>query len=205
MFVVRQLEVGGFDDNFSYLFYTREGRAALVDPTGELAVIRRAIAAVPVALQPGYIFLTHSHRDHFGDWPAILAMFPAPVVAHPAASLPIPFRAAGDRERLPLGTGFVEVLYTPGHSPDSVCYRLSDDDGLFTGDTLFVDCCGYGKTEELYRSLQQVIYPLPDSLPVYSGHNYGHLPVTQLGEEKRRNPYLKRQSLAAFSEAMKTL
>ena len=62
-FLVRQLAVGGFDHNFSYLITAENGDAALVDPTGDADVIRHAVeSAGPIV--PRYILLTHGHLDH---------------------------------------------------------------------------------------------------------------------------------------------
>jgi len=62
-FEVRQLAVGGYDRNFSYLVTADNGDAALVDPTGDCEVIRRAVAEAG-AITPRYILLTHGHQDH---------------------------------------------------------------------------------------------------------------------------------------------
>ena len=62
-FQVQQLNVGGYDHNFSYLVVADNGDAALVDPTGDCEKIRRAVEAAG-PLTPRYILLTHGHQDH---------------------------------------------------------------------------------------------------------------------------------------------
>lgn len=62
-FQVQQLNVGGYDHNFSYLVVADNGDAALVDPTGDCEKIRRAVEAAG-SLTPRYILLTHGHQDH---------------------------------------------------------------------------------------------------------------------------------------------
>lgn len=202
-FLVRQLPVGGFDHNFSYLVTVSGGDAALVDPTGDAEVIRRSVGDAG-AITPRYILLTHGHLDHVQALGEVLSFFPAEIASHPTHP------SAGrlklrDGQRLPFGDGFIEALFTPGHTRDSVCYRLSDDSALFTGDVLFIGCIGFCRSRDMYRTLTNKILPLADSLEVYSGHDYGPVPHRTLGEEKRLNPYLRCGSLEQFQEELRKL
>jgi len=201
---VKQLAVGGLDNNFSYLVRDeRSGEAALIDPTGDVGVIRSAVRASS-PLRPRYILLTHGHYDHCAGVRNVTSFFSASVVAHPAC----PFRhdiSLRDRQQLPLGSGYIECLYTPGHTEDSVTYRLSDDSALFTGDTLFIDWCGYCDAKTMFRSLREIISPLSDRNEVYPGHDYGRYPHAPLGAQKRENPYLRIDDLAQFCEEVKKL
>ena len=150
-FQVRQLAVGGFDHNFSYLVTAENGDAALVDPTGDAEIIRRAVEAAG-AIVPRYILLTHGHLDHHQALGEAEGFFPAPVVAHPTNPMAGKFHLR-DRQILPFGTAGIEALFTPGHSRDSVCYRLTDNSAIFTGDVLFVGCIGFCRSRDMYRSL----------------------------------------------------
>ncbi len=202
--IVKQLKAGGFDDNFSYLLHhAGSGDAVLVDPCGDIRVIEAAINACG-AVKPEYILLTHGHHDHTSAVSAVREFFNAPVLAHPVCTFPHE-RTLHDREKLPFGNLDIEVLFSPGHSADSVCYHLTDDSAVFTGDTLFIDCCGYCKPEKMFKTMREVLYPLNDSNIVYSGHDYGHVPFATLGEEKQTNPYLYIKELNEFIEAVKRL
>ena len=202
--IVKQLKVGGFDDNFSYLLYhAGSGDAALVDPCGDIQIIETAINTCGI-VEPRYILLTHGHGDHSSGVNAVRNFFDAPVLAHPHNPFPHE-RDLHDREKLPFGNLDIEVLFTPGHSEDSVCYHLSDDSAVFTGDTLFIDCCGYCKPGKMFKTMREVLYPLNDSNIVYSGHDYGHVPFAALGEQKQTNPYLYIKELNEFIEAVKKL
>lgn len=202
-FHVRQLAVGGYDHNFSYLITADDGDAALVDPTGDCEVIRRAIAAAG-KITPRYILLTHGHQDHCECLGEARGYFPAEVVGH--ATNPVSGkRSVFNGVKLPFGGGWIEVLGTPGHTRDSLCYRLSDDSALFTGDTLFVGCIGFCRSKDMYDSLTARILPLPDSITVYSGHDYGTVPFRTLGEEKKDNPYLNCPTLEAFRQQLRNL
>lgn len=204
MIKVFQLRVGGLDDNFSYLAFDEASRdAVIVDPCGDVSVIRKSFESNK-PLNPRYILVTHGHHDHVSGLKDVKAFFDAPIAAHPSCSA-LHSITLSDYQRLPFGDGFIEVLFSPGHSPDSVLYRMSNDSALFTGDTLFIDCCGYCSPRAMFDTMRNVIYPLNDSNIVYSGHDYGEVPCRSLGEEKRLNPYLASNDFDKFREELKKL
>ena len=201
---VKQLRVKGFDDNFSYLLYGENGDAAIVDPCGDFSVIQQAIQSIPISLIPRYILITHAHRDHISALQQVLEIFPAQIVAHPQTKVQRDITPT-DHELLPFFNTVIECLYTPGHTADSICYRLDDDSAIFTGDTLFIDCCGYCQAETMFKTMREVLFPLADSLTVWSGHDYGYTPFATLGEEKQKNPYLKIDNFAEFKQELTKL
>lgn len=196
---VLQLSVGGYDHNFSYVLEDG-GEAALVDPAGSWGMIRRELA-VGGLLVLRYILLTHGHADHSEALEEAAHDFPdAEICGHPGN--PAVQRRLADGEVLPLGGTSIEVLFTPGHSRDSVCY-LFDRSALFTGDTLFVDCVGFArKPEALHDSLKRLA-KLPGRTVIYPGHDYGRVPFRPLAEEKRENPYLGCSTLEEFKIQLK--
>ena len=205
MFQIHQINVGGLDSNFSYL--VRNGNAAaVVDPCGEVSRIRNVwknAKQMCSSLSPVYILLTHSHRDHVSGIAELRDFFDAPVCASCLTDFPCD-RKVEDGERLPFGDGFLECILTQGHTRDSVCYRTSDDSALFTGDTLFIGCCGFCKAEPMFESMTR-LKALPDSLTVYSGHDYGDQPSDSLGRQKIVNPYLSAGTLPVFRERLRHL
>jgi hydroxyacylglutathione hydrolase len=201
---VQQLRVNGFDDNFSYLMYGENGDAAIVDPCGNAMIIRAAIQDAPLALCPKYILITHAHRDHISALDPILDIFPAQVVGHPNAKVQKDISPA-DHQNLPFANIGIECLYSPGHTTDSICYRIKDDSAIFTGDTLFIDWCGFCNAETMFKTMREVLFPLADSLIVWSGHDYGHVPFATLGEEKTSNIYLKTTDFDQFKKELKKL
>jgi glyoxylase-like metal-dependent hydrolase (beta-lactamase superfamily II) len=202
-FVVSQLAVGGLDSNFSYAIFADDGGAAIVDPCGDISLIQKVLEQKN-SFNPKYILLTHGHHDHVSGVKGVKAFFDAPVCGHPGSSYKID-KPLDDGERLPFGSGFIECLHAPGHTPDGVLYRLNDDSALFTGDTLFIDDCGFCAPNTMFKTMREVIWPLANSNIVYSGHDYGHVPFAELGELKKNNPYLRITDFQEFREELKKL
>ena len=202
-FQVQQLNVGGYDHNFSYLVVADNGDAALVDPTGDCEKIRRAVEAAG-PLTPRYILLTHGHQDHSECLGEVCSFCPAGLASHPNHPLAGRIKLH-DGMRLPFGGGWIEAIAMPGHTRDSIAFRLSDDSALFTGDTLFVDCIGFCRSKDMFDTITKKLLPLPDGLVVYSGHDYGSVPFRTLGEEKKFNPYLNCPTLEAFRQQLRHL
>ena len=201
---VRQLSVGGFDDNFSYLVVaTKNGDAAVIDPCGDVSIIKKAVEEFQ-SLNPKYILLTHGHHDHVSGIAEVKSFFPAPVGAHSGCSASHTIDL-DDHQILEFGEAGIEAVYTPGHTDDGITYRLMDDSGIFTGDTLFVDWCGYCNAGQMFRTMREIILPLAGSNIVYSGHNYGRKPATLLGEEKISNPYLNTADFEQFKIKLREL
>ena len=198
---LRQLAVGGFDHNFSYLVY--DGIAGMaVDPAGSPEVLRDAIAESGIRTL-NCILLTHGHSDHSDALAAVKAEFPGTeVCGHPGNKFAD--RHLSDGERLRCGDCIVETLFTPGHSRDSVSY-LVNGEALLTGDTLFVDCVGFAaRPDSMYASLKRIA-KLSGNIVIYPGHDYGSVPFRTLAEEKRLNPYLSCRDLTEFETKLKDL
>lgn len=198
---LKQLAVGGFDHNFSYLIYDGDTGVA-VDPAGSHEVLHSAIADAGVKTLV-CILLTHGHPDHRDALEPLKADFPgAEVCGHPGN--PAAGRHLNDGECLRFGDCRIETLYTPGHSRDSVSY-LVNGEALLTGDTLFIDCVGFAtRPDGLYSSLKRIA-KLSGQIVIYPGHDYGSVPFRTLAEEKRLNPYLSCRDLTAFKNQLKDL
>ncbi|MFA6002996.1 MAG: MBL fold metallo-hydrolase [Elusimicrobiota bacterium] len=199
---LRQLAVGPMQ-NFAYLVGSAAGeQCAAVDPgwdgAGLLAAARsdgRRIVAV---------LLTHDHFDHVGALREILADGGREVWVHAsdASSLAgVPgLRPTADGERARVAGLDLEFMHTPGHTPGSQCIAAGGQ--LFTGDTLFLDCCGRtdlagSDPARMHASLRRLA-ALPESTVVWPGHDYGNKPSAALGEIKKINPFLAARTLAEF-------
>ena len=197
--MVEILSKGGFDDNFSYLLTSPDGSAAVIDPCA-------GCAAHPALLDKDkynfkYILLTHGHSDHFDALDEVRRLLPdVPVCAHRQFNGVCDIKLK-DGATLPLGEYSIEVMYTPGHSRDSLAYICSQDNALFTGDTLFVGCIGFCRSPEAMADSLEKLLALPGELIVYSGHDYGTVPFRTLAEERCDNPEITPEYLEKLRRA----
>jgi glyoxylase-like metal-dependent hydrolase (beta-lactamase superfamily II) len=212
---LRQLELGPMR-NFIYLIGDPETReAAVVDPGWEIPTILRTLERDGYRLTS--VFVTHHHVDHVGGLGELLAAADVPVYVHrlDAPHLlevnPAPrrgggvnrsgLRMVGGGEAVPVGRRSVTVIHTPGHTPGSQCLLVGGR--LLSGDTLFIRACGRcdlpgGDPDQLYESLTERLRPLDDATILCPGHNYAEIPTTELGAEKRTNPFLSARTKQEF-------
>jgi len=194
MIIFRQL----FDpesSTYTYLLADAKSReAVLIDPVYE-QVLRDAALLEELDLRLRFTLDTHVHADHVtGAW--ALAQRAGSLIALAEVS-----RAAGaDRylnhgDKIEFGNRYLEVRATPGHTGGCLTYVLDDQSMAFTGDALLIRGCGrtdfqQGDASELYRSIHEQIFALPDDSLLYPGHDYRGLTVTSVAEEKQFNPRL---------------
>lgn len=200
---LRQLAVGPMQ-NYSYLVGPARGRhCAVVDPGWDAAAIRAAAAADGRSILA--LALTHGHFDHAGAVKDLLAAEEVPVFVH-EADAPMLAKVARAVRPMPdggsLDAGGLELrgLHTPGHTPGSQC--LLGQGQLFTGDTLFMDCCGRtdlpgSDPAAMHRSLRRLA-ALPPETVVWPGHDYRPLPSGPLSAVLGINPYLAAADLREF-------
>lgn len=165
-----------------------DGEAAVIDPLRETIPYIERIKNDKAHLK--YIFETHFHADFVSGHVDLAHKTGATIVYGPGAVTAFEKHEAVDGERFRIGKVEVEVLHTPGHTPESACYLLYDESGkphaLFSGDTLFIGDVGRpdlaqkatGLTQEdlagwLFDSLRNKIMSLPDDVIVYPAHGAG--------------------------------
>lgn len=192
----------------SYLLACDETCAGvLVDP--ELSQLDRILALLEKSgTRLHYVVDTHTHADHFSATHELARRLGVPSVMHSAGAAPYIDVRVDDGETLIAGHLRLRVLYTPGHTADSISLVLPDR--VLTGDALLR--LGTGRTdlptgdaEALYDSLFGTLLRLDDGLAVYPGHNYKNLPVTTIGQERAENPRLQQRDKAAFVAQMHAL
>jgi glyoxylase-like metal-dependent hydrolase (beta-lactamase superfamily II) len=156
------------------------------------------------------IVITHAHIDHIGGAAKLKALTGAPVYMHAAdhvlyehidiqagwLGMRVPERTEIDEQlragdTLKLGEREFHVLYTPGHTPGSVCLLEPVDGVLVAGDTLFRDSIGRtdlpgGDGRRILQSIHSELLVLDDATRVICGHG----PQTTIGREKEMNPFL---------------
>jgi hydroxyacylglutathione hydrolase len=191
-------------DNFSYLIADEARReVAVVDSSYNADEIIKIIKNQELQLK--YVINTHGHSDHTAGNAELQSIFGAKIVAHKQSKIhyDIPIE---DGDILSVGKISIKVIYTPGHTTDSICL-LIENQKLLTGDTLFVGECGRtdfpgGNTKSMYESLFTKLSKLNDQVEVYPGHDYGIKPSSTIGEEKKTNYTLQPRSLKDFIEFM---
>jgi len=211
--MIEQILVGGYDNNFSYFVGDDKKSVAVVDPSNASFLIE---LLEQEGLTPKMVLITHSHFDHTEGVKMLCEHYGIPVYAHKSAREKLEIGDSmivlvEDGEIIKIGEQKIEIMHTPGHLDDSVCYYISKKNSwndvpiLLTGDTLFVGRCGRsdlpgGNLEDFYKTLQR-IKKLPDDTEVYPGHDYGEKPTSTVGYEKKHNKHLKCSSFEEFEKA----
>lgn len=161
-------------------------------------------------LRPVRLLNTHCHVDHvFGNsfvaktWKLQLEIHPLelkvlesfPMVCqmygfNPTIQ-PDPILTLEEGKQVKFGNTTLEILFTPGHSPGSVCFYHAKEKIAISGDVLFQGSIGRsdlpgGDPDILVKSIQEKLFVLPDEVKIYSGHGG----VTKIGIEKRTNPFV---------------
>jgi len=198
-FKIEQIPVGKMA-NFTYLIIDNEEKEiAIVDPSWDLEKIFAIINKNQYTVT--YIINTHSHFDHVLGNDQIIAVAKCKVIQH-ENSLEKHDISVNDGDKFMIGKTIVQVLFTPGHSKDSICL-IVDSKIIITGDTLFVGNCGRtdlpgSDPEEMYNSLFEKIIKLDNNMVIYPGHNYGYKPISTIEEEKKNNYVLVPRSKNEF-------
>ena len=188
----------GGDRNLGYLVADEATRAAaLIDPSYDPESL--LTYAESQGFEIVYVLCTHDHSDHTNGNRAVEAATGVKALLYRSTN-PVTGRRVEHGEKLPLGTLEIQVLHTPGHTADSVCYLVGD--ALFTGDTLFVgkvggtDLGAGARTE--YESLHRVLMSLRDETRVFPGHDVGVAATSTIGRERATNPFLLREDVESF-------
>lgn len=165
------------------------GEAAIVDPLREVAPYIEKARSNKAQIR--YVLETHFHADFVSGHLDLARKTGANIVYGPNAQPAFSHYAAKDGEELRLGKVKIKVLHTPGHTIESTCYLLMDENdkphALFSGDTLFIgdvgrpDLAQKVKAEltqdklaaHLFDSLREKIMPLADDIIVYPAHGAG--------------------------------
>lgn len=200
--------LGMVQTNTWFVINEKTKELILIDPADDAGRIIRKIEADGLKLQG--ILLTHGHFDHIGAVDDLRAYFKGvqcyagekekEVLENGSYNLSASWAAAlsiradrllRDKETLTLAGFKIKVIETPGHTKGGVCYYLSEEGVLFSGDTLFRTSVGRtdfptGSMSQIVRSVQYLTENLPGDTVVYPGHQE----ITTIAYEQRFNPYL---------------
>jgi len=204
------------------------GEAAVIDPLREVQpYIDRAEKDNAVIR---FVFETHFHADFVSGHIDLAKKTNASIVFGPTAKPGFEAIVATDGQEFKLGNITIRVIHTPGHTMESTCFLLIDENGketgLFSGDTLFIGDVGRPDLAQkviaeltqdklashLYDSLQNKIMPLNDDITVYPAHGAGSAcgknmskeTTDKLGNQKRTNYALQPMSREDFIKQVLT-
>jgi hydroxyacylglutathione hydrolase len=211
MLLVETFPAGPLQCNCSILACGDTKDAVVVDPGGDADRIAEIIGHYDLTVRA--IVHTHAHFDHIYGTRDVKAAHGGAICLHPGdrflydgieaqcamfgvpapATLPVD-RWLDDGDRIELGKHGLAVIHTPGHTPGSTCFEVTDGSQtiVFAGDTLFRR--GVGRTDlpggdarALARSIRERLYVRDLDARVVPGHG----PSTVLGDEARANPFVR--------------
>ncbi len=194
---------------YTYVLFDDASREALIiDPvddqlTRDLQVLKE------YGLKLLWLVETHAHADHITSAGLLAEHTGAQTAAPEACGIRAAAMQLQHGSRLRFGRHELLALHTPGHTAGSMCY-LWESDGqrhVFTGDTLLINGCGRtdfqsGNPDQLYHSLTQILFALPDDTLVWPGHDYQGRSHSSIGVERTGNARVAGKTLPEFRAIM---
>jgi hydroxyacylglutathione hydrolase len=198
-----------FQQNASIVWCSETQDAAIIDPGGDLDLLKAEVAQRGLRLTA--LWLTHAHIDHAGGTGQLARELGLPIIGphvgdqfwidglaqqsrmfgFPPAEPFTPTRWLVDGDTVTLGHCTVQVRHCPGHTPGHVVFHSPETQRCFVGDVLFAGAIGRtdfpgGDHATLIASITQRLWPMGDDTVFIPGHG----PESSFGEERRNNPYV---------------
>lgn len=208
--LIRQL----FDHDsytYSYLLADEQTRETIIiDPVKEqlgfyLQLLQELNLTLKVAID------THVHADHITALGELRTATGCDSIVGRPSTMSCASSHIGDGDIIECGAIKLQAMYTPGHTNDSYCFYLNDEQGyLFTGDTLLIRGTGrtdfqHGSSEDLYNSLFNKVLKLPENTIVFPGHDYKGWTQSTIKEEIENNPRLQVSQWQELAEILDNL
>jgi hydroxyacylglutathione hydrolase len=169
---IERLILSAYEANCYIVVCQKTSDSLVVDAPADASAIIKAMQDTT----PKYILLTHDHYDHTGTLVSLRSRLKVPLAAHTDVSLKSPPEIIlNDGDILDLGKLKINILHTPGHTINSLCFKIGKY--LIAGDTIFPG--GPGKTwapgdfKQIIKSITEKILTLPDDTAIYPGHGEG--------------------------------
>jgi hydroxyacylglutathione hydrolase len=206
--------------NCSLIWCMETMRAALVDPGGDLDILRRAIVSEGLTLER--VLITHSHVDHAGGAAELSMTMGVPIDGPHRAdqSLIDQMESTGDRygfedcapfrpdrwledgDEIHVGMQLIRALHCPGHTAGHIAYFNCAARIAFVGDILFRGAVGAFAAPKdlltLLRSIRLKLFPLGDDVIFVPGHNA----LSTFGEERRTNPVVSDKAAERYNHLL---
>jgi glyoxylase-like metal-dependent hydrolase (beta-lactamase superfamily II) len=203
------LPVGPLQCNCSIIGDENSFEAMVIDPGDDIADVLAIIKKHNLKVKQ--IVITHAHIDHVGGAMKLRVATGAPILLNQNdyallkmldlqadwIGMESPGKVEIDHslselDTVQTGALIANVMHTPGHTEGSICLYFPVQKKLIAGDTLFAGSIGRtdlpgGSFEKIMRSLHHKVLALPDETVVVPGHG----PLTDIGAERRGNPFLK--------------
>lgn len=189
------------------------GEAAIVDPLRETEPYEQLAKERGASIK--YVFETHFHADFVSGHIDLAQKTGAQIIYGPTADAGYEITVAEDEQLFPLGNIQIKVLHTPGHTMESSCFLVIDENGkehsIFTGDTLFVgdvgrpdlavksDLSREDLARFLYRSINEKLIPLEDEVIIYPGHGPGSQCGKSMAKETQSTIGIQKQTNYALN------
>ncbi|MBP6339181.1 MAG: MBL fold metallo-hydrolase [Vitreoscilla sp.] len=209
MFRYHTVPVTDFQQNCSIVWCDETMEAALIDPGGDLPLLKAEVQRLGLKLTA--LWLTHAHIDHAGGTGTLARELGLPIVGpHPGDQYWIdglaqqsrmfgfppaepftPTRWLADGDTVTLGHCTLNVRHCPGHTPGHVVFHSAQAQRCFVGDVLFAGSIGRtdfpgGDHDTLIASITQRLWPMGNDTVFIPGHG----PESSFGRERRTNPYV---------------
>lgn len=203
------IPVTAYQQNCSIIKCERSGRAAVVDPGGDIE--RVLAAAEKMGAEIEKVILTHGHMDHCAAADVLRHQLQVPIegphrddafwidklpewcqkAGFPSAEAFVPDRWLEEGDTVAVGELTLQVLHCPGHTPGHVVFFHAPQRVAWVGDVLFQGSIGRtdfprGNHQQLLDSIREKLFPLGDDITFIPGHG----PTSTFGQERRSNPFV---------------
>jgi len=203
------IPVTPFEQNCSVVFCESTMRGALIDPGGDIEVLRNTIDSMEIKIEK--ILLTHGHIDHCGASAELKEILDIPIegphvddqfwidqlpeqgrqFGFPILKRFVPDRYLDEDDEVSFGDIRMKVKHCPGHTPGHVIFHEENERLAFVGDVLFRGSIGRtdfprGDFSTLINSITTKLWPLGNDVTFIPGHG----PISTFGEERLSNPYV---------------
>ncbi|TNF63763.1 MAG: MBL fold metallo-hydrolase [Burkholderiales bacterium] len=193
---------------YTYVLFDQNTREALIIDPVDVQIGRDLACLREYGLKLVWTVETHAHADHITSAGKLAEMAGARTAAPAGCGIGTAAVQLQHGDTLRFGEETLRALHTPGHTAGSMSFVWRDH--VFTGDTLLINGCGRtdfqsGSARDLYRSITQVLFALPDETTVWPGHDYQGRTHSSIGQEKASNARIAGRTEAEFVAIMDAL